>query len=323
MFSPLHDFRRLPEVAGDIESPELRNEIRRAHYRRDVFLELAESWEEAPPQLEATISTSDDPELVGLQARQLLQISTQEQASWSDEYEALSRWKSALEELGLLVFQVSGVDVEEMRGFSITERPFPAIAMNAKDTPAARTFSLMHEFAHVLLHSSSLCDFDAEHQERSEERRVELFCNAVAAEILVPRNDLLEQPLVDIKGEQVPWHVGELRVLSRRYRVSREVMLRRLHGLHKIQDENFWALRDELYAQYREQAANKSDGFVRHHQKIVNNAGQLFSRAVLDSYHEDRITASAVSDYFDTNLKHLPKIEQEVRRKERTNTLPA
>jgi Zn-dependent peptidase ImmA (M78 family) len=322
-FSPLHDFRRLPEIIGQSESPELRTEIRRAHYRREVFLELAEDWEDAPPELHATASASEDPERVGRRARQLLDIPTQEQASWSDEYEALSKWRAALEELGILVFQVSGVSIDEMRGFSITEQPFPAIAMNAKDTPAARVFSLMHEFVHVLLHSSSLCDFDAEHQRRPEERRVELFCNAVAAEILVPIADFLEQPLVELKGEHEPWSLDELRVLSRRYKISREVVLRRLHGLRKMEDENFWSLRDELYAQYEERAAKKSEGFSRYHQRIVNNAGQLFSRAVLDSYHGDRITASAVSDYFDTNLKHLPNIEQEVRRKARADMLSA
>jgi hypothetical protein len=56
--------------------------------------------------------------------------------------------------------------------------------------------------------------------------------------------------------------------------------------------------------------------------KAISKAGQFFSRLVLDSYHNERITAGDLSDYLDVKLKHLPSIEHEVRRRAQTEQLP-
>ena len=86
----------------------------------------------------------------------------------------------------MLVFQVTGIQPAEMLGFSLTERPLPIIGINRKLAPNGRTFTLLHEFVHVLLGESSLCDIDEAFARPPQEQRTEIFCNAVAAEALSP-----------------------------------------------------------------------------------------------------------------------------------------
>src|SRR5207245_2086104 len=69
-------------------------------------------------------------------------------------------WRNALESVCVLVFQASKIELDEMRGFSITERPLPVVVVNIKDAFTARSFSLFHETAHVLLGRGGLCNFE-------------------------------------------------------------------------------------------------------------------------------------------------------------------
>ena len=60
----------------------------------------------------------------------------------------------------MLVFQLQGISTDEMRGVSIAENILPVVAVNVKDKPNGRTFTLLHEFTHLLLRQSGICDLD-------------------------------------------------------------------------------------------------------------------------------------------------------------------
>lgn len=308
----LRDYRRLPGAIASGESPELRAEIRRASYRREVVLELAEDWEDEPPYLEVSASLSDDPERLGVCIRDLLGISLDEQVGWESEWVALSNWRLALQEAGALVFQASGIDIGEMRGFSLTERPFPVIAVNARDLPRGRIFSLMHELTHILLHDNGLCDLKDWEGRPSDLQPVELFCNNVAAATLVPKDDLLTQPLVARKPNHTIWSWDEIRELSSRYEVSDQSLLGRLRTLNKV-DEGFYWRTMSVFQRQNKKSKPRSSGGPPPHQKAVSSAGQLFTQIVLDSYYDERITAADLSDYLEVKLKHIPNIEKLVR----------
>ncbi len=311
----LRDYRRLPDATVPDESPELRAEIRRALYRREIFLELADDWEDTPPELEASASMREKPERVGARIRDLLGISTEEQIGWASEYEALNNWRFALEGAGVLVFQASGIDIDEMRGFSLTDRPFPVVVVNIRDRPRARIFSLMHEFTHILLRDSGLCDLVERENRPSAEQRVERFCNSVAAAALVPKDDLLAQPMVARKPDRsAAWSWDEIREMASRYEVSDQALLGRLRTLDKIDEGFYWQTARTFQRRYDKSKVRTSRGPAPP-EKVVNNAGQLFTSLVLESYHDARISAVDLSDYLDVRLKHIPSIEGLVREK--------
>jgi Zn-dependent peptidase ImmA (M78 family) len=229
-FAIMHDFRRLPGEVALVYSPTLRLEVRAAYQRREVALTLLGELEQQAPRFTAQESLADDPEAAGMVAREAIGIRYDDQVGWRDERKAYNAWRDAIEAVGVLVFQVVGVTTDEMRGFSIAEDVLPVIAVNRKDKPNGRTFLLLHEFTHLMLRESGLCDLDEDVALRPpEENRVEVFCNHVAGAALVPRANLLAEAIVVNKGERRhQWSDEELEVLARRYAISREVMLRRL-----------------------------------------------------------------------------------------------
>ena len=63
------------------------------------------------------------------------------QHAWRRDYDGFNAWRDAIEEQGALVLQMTDVPVVEARGFSLAERPLPAVVANIKDSPRARSFT--------------------------------------------------------------------------------------------------------------------------------------------------------------------------------------
>jgi len=127
--------------------PDLLLAIRRCRKRREVAVDLYEQLDSEPTPFEMTASLRNDPERVAEQLRTRLNISFDEQRSWQDQYEAFRRWRTQLESEGVLAFQATDVEIDEACGFSIAERPLPAVVVNIKDSVYGRVFTLVHELA--------------------------------------------------------------------------------------------------------------------------------------------------------------------------------
>jgi ribosome-binding protein aMBF1 (putative translation factor) len=115
------DFRRFEVSKPPPLSPELRLAIRRARLKRQTALELAEELGERPTRFEVWAQLTDSPEQVATQLRSKLGFESNETVT--DAREQFNRRRTALEQNGVLVFQAEKVSLEEMRGFSITDRP--------------------------------------------------------------------------------------------------------------------------------------------------------------------------------------------------------
>jgi Zn-dependent peptidase ImmA (M78 family)/transcriptional regulator with XRE-family HTH domain len=304
------DFRRFDPEAAEPLSPELRLAIRDARTRRETALELFAELDELPPEFKLTAKLRDDPEKVGARLRDALAGGTPPPRG--DEYAFLSFWRAAVENAGALVCQAEGVDVDEMRGFSISERPLPAVILNIKDAPTARCFSLMHELAHVMLDRGGLCLFE-ESGPQTDIQRTEVFCNHVAGAALLPAESLLTEPEVPAQrvSEISDWVVAGL---AKRYGASREAVLRRLVILNRLPLAFYQRKREEYKREYQEpRQTQRRGGFAPPYTMAWTTSGKLFTRLVLQAYDEDRITASDVAGYLGVRLKHLERIRAAVR----------
>ena len=310
-FAPLKDFRRLPgEVAG-ILSPQLAMQISAAEERRELALELyAELGEDVPPfELRATLT--ENPDVVAERIRTWLGVPLTQQQTWRDIRIGYNAWRQRIEDLGVLVFQLTGVGVKEARGFAIAKRPLPAIAVNGRDAYSARSFSLVHELAHVLLGESSISDFNEANAGESRlphAEKVEIFCNAVAAATLLPREALLGHDLVRNHAGGT-WIDEDLQELSKAFAVSEEAVLRRLLTLGKASSAFYKAKRKVYEALAAELAANKSKGRATPSQKALGRLGTGYARVILQAYYRQRLTLADVSAYLNVKLPWVSKIE--------------
>lgn len=313
-----HDFRRLPDAEDRRYSPALLHEIRTAHRRRSLALDLASDLGAsfAPFDSLGTVSVEEDAELVAQRTRILIGVEIDRQKKWSDQRTSYNGWRQSIEKLGILVFQVIGVELDQMLGFSLAYAELPAIAINRKLTPNARTFTMLHEFAHLLLGTSGVCDIDEGLPRSPQEQRIEIFCNHVAGAALVPRNELLSHPLVESARPQVrDWEDNTLGALSRDFGASEEVVVRRL----LINGRTSAAFYAQKRAEYQSRHANStrddraSRDFRRNMpQEAVSNLSS-FARLVLDGYHADMLSLSEASRHLGVRAEKVAAVDNLVR----------
>lgn len=297
----LHDYRRMPDEPEGVTSPKLRVEIRKAKYRREVALDLYAELGEQPPVFLYEASPESGIDNVADKIRAILEVTLEQQIALRTDYTALNFWRDRIERQGILVFQ-SSVKINEMRGVSIWDRPLPIIVVNSKDTPHARIFSMLHELAHLILRATGLCLLQ-------EKDKIEVFCNAVAGAALVPEQYFVREKLVLENRGSIDWHEAVIKSLAGRYSVSREVILHRLLAL----DYTNHAFYHRKMKQWQDEYKTKKPGesvIIPQHIKTISSTGKTFARLVIDSYHQNRINLSNVSQYLGINVKHLANVEK-------------
>jgi Zn-dependent peptidase ImmA (M78 family) len=92
---------------------------------------------------------------MAVQVREYLGVSMEEQHGWTDDDDALKRWREALFSAGIYVFK-DAFRVEEFSGFCLYDDVFPLIYVNNSSTKTRQMFTLFHELAHLLFHTSGI-----------------------------------------------------------------------------------------------------------------------------------------------------------------------
>jgi Zn-dependent peptidase ImmA (M78 family) len=162
----------------------------------------------------------------------------------------------------------------EFRGFALADRRAPLVFINGTDTKSAQMFTLAHELAHLWLGASAVSD--ASIDPATNRRPEEVWCNRVAAELLVPL-DALQTQLRE--GESID---TALTRLARRFKVSTLVVLRRLldaHWMDRIAFEEAWAAERQ---RLQHLSARTSDG-GNFFNTTRSRVSRRFARAVVVS----------------------------------------
>ncbi len=316
-FEPLHDFRRMPD-ADDIRwSPELRALVRRARSQQRVYVELLRDLGDEIPTL-STVPRGDDPEVVAAFGREVLGVTPDEQRGWLDESDALRGWTRAVETQGVLTIYTAttrghGVPLDEMLGFSDPD-PVPIIVLNGSDSARRRTFTLLHEFAHLLLREAGVCDLHDRYTTQDFDP-TEVFCNAVAAAVLMPREQFLQDAEVQRGQSTVEWSDQVLGTIARRFTTSREAALRRLLTLGLTTEQFYRAWRKSYYEAWEEEqrarSREQSSGGPPYPLMKVRELGVPYMSTVFDAYNRRIINSSDLARYLNINLKSLPGVERE------------
>ncbi len=318
-FQPMSDFRRLPDVGPNYFSPALTLEIRIAHQRRELALELIEEIDERPKPFKLSATVEMNAETVGASIRSALGISYKLQSGWRDPLTAFRAWRSRIEELGVLVFQASRLESAEASGFAFWAETLPFMVINGKDAYPRRTFSLIHELAHLMLRQSGVSDLDADGQRPRDAELIEVFCNQVAAATLMPRDLFLAETIVESRGPgQHEWPNETIVALAATYGVSREAVVRRLTTFGRA-SESFYNRKRAQYARefqlqrQRDREKNEGKPIPRNMpRETLATFGRSFVRMVIENYRSDRLSLSEVSGYLGVKVRHLSEIERSV-----------
>ena len=307
-FQPLTDYRVLP-VSLSIDEEQnyrLNANIVEAFERRETLIELYELLAEPPPQVTLALNENDAPERAAERVIAFLSLNRRQLQSCKDAHAALKFWKQTVEEKGILVCQMSvnphlSVALETGRGFCIAQKPLPVIVLNGKDSPYPRIFTLIHELVHIALGQSAIQNTASRARPHPALNPTEVFCNQVAAEVLMPTATLLQEV------ETLP--VGKnLSHMSKRFHVSPDAIMTRLFHLGEISPADYQTYRKAQREKY--QAIPAQAGFARYPNRLLNAAGEHLARTAFRAYHEDKITLAGLTAVFSNcDTKHLAQIE--------------
>ena len=311
-FQPLTDYRVLPEhfAIDEEQIYRLNANIVEAFERREMLIELYELLEEPPPDVPLNVDRHDNLRQTAQKITEFLEFNRTQLQHANDPYAALKFWKQAVEAKGILVCQTSvnthlSVELETARGFCIAQRPFPVIVVNPKDSPYGRIFTLIHELVHIALGENVIQNTDFEATPPSNLDPIEVFCNQVAAEVLVPEDELLEIVNLEMFEE-------ELSGTSKFFHVSPEVIMRRLLTLEKISRHDYQMYRNRQLAKHND-TPERTSGAAPYHNRLLNTSGEYFARTAFTAYYEQKITrAELASVLSNCDTKHLAKIESTI-----------
>lgn len=212
-------------------SPELLAELQIA----DLMLAAAADLFPGEGYQTPSVPTGDVPadRLAGM-IRAFLDVSVDEQLAAEDEYAALRMWIAALNDRGVYVSQRSLKD-PTVRAFSKVKDDQALIVVSTKDDPHPRIFSLLHEYGHVALHSTGICDL-------LDHNAVERYCNEVAAGVLLPPPLLERLHLAGHFSGSDEDADAALRAFSNKAHVSQQALLIALRDRHVISQDLYDAL---------------------------------------------------------------------------------
>ena len=278
---PVPDFRTLADRDLTRPSPNLLDTIYLCQQRQDWFRDYARMHALSSLGFIGSATLRDAPERVAETMRQTFMLTIAERQQLPTWTDALRQLIGKAEDAGVLVM-ASGVvgsnshrklSVEEFRGFALADDLAPLVFINGADSKAAQMFTLAHELAHLWLGESGISDPEAG---RLSESGVERWCNAVAAEFLMPVA-LLHQDYQ--RGMPI---ADEIQRLARRFKVSTLVALRRLFDAGVINQPTLWQNYREELARIRALDRRESGGgdFYR---TLGARTGKRFARAVLSS----------------------------------------
>jgi Zn-dependent peptidase ImmA (M78 family) len=171
------------------------------------------------------------------------------------------------------------LDVEEFRGFVLCDAHAPLIFINGRDAKAAQMFTLVHELAHLWLGQGGISDFNAL---LPSENTVEIFCNKVAAEFLVPAGEM-SAAWEEVKREDKPFER-----LAGFFKVSPVVVARRVLDLQLISRQRFF----DFYEAYQKAAAERSarrTGGGDFYRTLGSRLGKRFPSAIYGAAREGRL----------------------------------
>jgi Zn-dependent peptidase ImmA (M78 family) len=215
---------------------------------------------------------------------------------------ALKYWRDVLEQHGVFVFKDAFKD-EKYSGFCLYDDVFPVIYINNSQAKTRQIFTLFHELAHLLFGTGGI---DLRHNDfiqrmRGRNKRIEVFCNKFAGEFLVPTEDIKPR----IRNQTIDDNL--LRRLAEKYRVSREVILRKCLELDHITKEFYEA---KVIEWRRERSTRgKAGSGGNPYQTKRAYLGPHYIETAFGKYYQGAISKTQLADYLGMKEMHVSTFE--------------
>lgn len=312
---PIPDLRTVGDKPPREPSADFLDLVNDVLTKQQWYREYREAEGAEPLPFVGRYGVDDDAETIAADIRGALSIDDDMRngvANWDEFRRELTR---RCEGLGILVMR-SGIvgnntrrplDVNEFRGFVISDDLAPLVFINGRDAKAAQIFTLAHEMAHLWIGEGGVSNPDYKLSSDKQGSEVERVSNRVAAETLIPSADFRAQ-----------WRDAEpaeenMRRLSRHYKVSGIAALRHALDLGLVEPEDYWTLYEDM-ALNAPPAKGKSKGEGDFYATVLSRNGRAFASAVISGAAEGDLLLGEAARLLDVNVGNLPDISERLLR---------
>ena len=302
--TPKKSFRTLPKSEAEELGPRFLQVFRRGQAMQINLEELTDSENPAPNKIfrDLSFEPRGDAVTMAQSVRKYLGVGIATQVRWANTEVALEKWRSAVEEKGIFVFKDAFRD-DDISGFCIYDPEFPVIYINNSMPNTRQIFTLFHELTHLLFRTGGVDKQNDAFLRRmqGDNRRIEVLCNRFAGEFLVPKEDF------DKMISRVRVDEEAIEKLAKRYKVSREVILRKCFD-RRLVDKTYYEERSARWIrEAREKRRRRIGG--NFYSNVTTYLGDSYLNMVFKSYYRKRFGTDQLAQYLGVKVASIPGVE--------------
>jgi Zn-dependent peptidase ImmA (M78 family) len=305
---PVSKFRRLPDYEFSRFSPDTYKKIKKLESYKDSIISFIK-----PDYISRHITEYLKPEIdnnIEKLAKEILTfigLKVPLELKYPSAENAVKVLRHALEVVGIFTFKDSFKD-KFISGICLIDEKYPVILLNNSNSFTRQLFTLAHETAHILLSTNGITDDSDEYIKyfNDADKKVEVFCNKLAAEMLVPSNTFIE----DIRSLQ---NTGfeNISTIAEKYFVSREVILRRVYESGGISKDVFDKKNVEYQEEYKRFKGKKGAG--NYYLTKIAYLGENFTKIAFQKYKKGIVSAQEAANHLNINSKNIDNFERYIR----------
>ena len=310
-FQPLQDFRKSGSKPFNTSSIFI---IRETQQKQSWIRDLYEENKEMKLSFVGKFNIKDNPEVVAKDILKTLEINP---ANYQSD-NPIKVWIEKAESKGIFISRTSFInsrlklDSEELQGFA------PFIFINSDDWNAPQLFTLVHELAHIWIAESGISnEIEQNVKDKDKYHPIELFCNEVAANALIPKEIINNLDNVTFKNSK------EIFKSAKNLGVSSFAFLVRAYNLNLINYATYQSLINDAEYEFgeflkreaekkRKQKEKENKGGPNYFLLQLNRNSRLFTQTVLDTFRGGGIEPSLASNLLNVQINKFQKLEAQL-----------
>lgn len=234
----------------------------------------------------------------------------------------IKEWIDKAESKGIFISRTSFIhsrlklDCEEIQGFAIADKYAPFVFINSDDWNAPQLFTLVHEIAHIWIDATGVSnEIEPEIKNKDKFHPVELFCNEVAANALIPSHFFYNL------DNNIFNSAKEIFKISKRLGISSFAFLVRALNLKLIPIDVYKTLKNEADLEYRAFLTREEEKKIKSKEKKggpnpyllrLNKNSRLFTQIVLDAFKGGYVEPTQASALLNTPVNKFPSLEAQL-----------
>lgn len=320
-FQPLQDFRKQGSKSLSTASVFI---IREIQQKQAWISEVNEENDEEKLSFVGKYTLNDNPSIVADDILNTLNINPPNYKTGNP----IREWIDAAELNGIFISRTSFIhsrlklDSEEIQGFAISDPYAPFVFINSDDWNAPQLFTLVHELAHIWIAETGISnDIEPEIKNKDKLHPVELFCNEVAANALIPKNIISNLDKTTFNNSR------EIFKVAKNLGVSSFAFLVRALKMNLIPINVYQKLKREADIEYNAFLKREADikAKLKAKQKEqdkpsgpnyfllqLNRNSRLFTQTVLDAFHGGFIEPTQASNLLNVQINKFRKLEAQL-----------